>query len=26
LDENPEFLEINVNIKHKGYKDVDHRA
>jgi spore coat polysaccharide biosynthesis protein SpsF len=26
LDENPELLEINADIKHKGYKDVDHRA
>ena len=26
LDENPDLLEINANIKHKGYKDVDNRA
>ena len=26
LEENPEFLHINADIKHKGYKDVDQRA
>jgi len=26
LDENPELLEINADIEHKGYMDVDNRA